>query len=60
MIAEAAPPRFIRSEQRPMPVMRPQTAPQSAYGGSMLGMARGTSNLPRPVPLNADYNNPGG
>jgi hypothetical protein len=65
MIAEAAPPRFIRSEPRPMPVMRPQTAPQSAYGGSvyggsMLGMARGTSNLPRPVPLNAAYNNPGG
>jgi len=60
MIAEAAPPRFIRSEQRPMPVMRPQTAPQSAYGGSMLGMARGTSNLPRPVPLNSDYSNSGG
>jgi len=58
MIAEAAPPRFIRSEQRPL--MRPQTAPQSAYGGSMLGMARSTSNLPRPVPLNADYSNSGG
>ncbi len=60
MIAEVAPARFIRSEPRAMPVMRPQTAPPSAYGGSMLGMARGTSNLPRPVPLNATYNNPGG
>ena len=60
MIAEAAPPRYIRSEQRPLPVMRPQAAPPSEYSGSMLGMARGTSNLPRPVPLNADYNNSGG
>lgn len=60
MIAEAAPPRYIRSEQRPLPVMRPQTAPPAEYSGSMLGMARGTSNLPRPVPLNADYNNSGG
>jgi len=60
MIAEGVPPRFTRSEQRPMAVTRPQTAPQAAYGGSMLGMARGTSNLPRPVPLNADYSNSGG
>jgi len=60
MIAEAVPPRIFHSEQRPMPVMRPPTAPQSAYGGSMLGMARGASNLPRPVPVNADYSNSGG
>ena len=60
MIAEGVPSRFIRSEQRPMAFARPQTAPPAAYGGSMLGMARGTSNLPRPVPLNADYSNSGG
>jgi len=60
MVAETVPSRFVRSEQRPMAVMRPSTAPQSAYGGSMLGMARGASNLPRPVPLNADYTKSGG
>ena len=60
MVAETVPSRFIRSEQRPMAVMRPPAAPQSAYGGSMLGMARGASNLPRPVPLNADYTKSGG
>jgi hypothetical protein len=57
VFAEAAPPRFIRSERPPMPVIRAQTVPQSAYGGSMLGMAHGMSSLPRPVPLNAAYNN---
>jgi hypothetical protein len=59
VIAEAAPQRFIRPEQRP-PVVRPQPVPRSAIGGSMLGMAHGMSSLPQPVPLNASYSNSGG
>lgn len=56
VIAEAAPPRFMPSERRSMPLMRPRTMPQSEFGGSMLGMAHGMSNLPRPLPVDAAYN----
>lgn len=57
--AAAAPSRFAASaQQRPMPPMRPQSTPgTAAYGGSMLGMAHAGASLPRPMPLNAAYNN---
>lgn len=60
VMAEAAPRRLVAAVRRPMPAMRPPTAPQPAYGGyggSMLGMARGMSSVPRPVPVNAAYSN---
>lgn len=62
VLAEAAAARFIRPEPRPMPVMRPRPAPQPAFGGSLLGMARATSDLPppRPVPLDTVYNSNSG
>jgi hypothetical protein len=59
VIAEAATQRFSQVEQRP-PLIRPQAAPRSALGGSMLGMAHGMSTLPQPVPLNTAYSNSGG
>ena len=54
-----------------MPVMQPHPAVAArtmppGFGGSMLGMAHSTQNLPapqplpRPVPLNASFDNSGG
>jgi hypothetical protein len=44
---------------RPMPAYpaNPNFAASAPYGGSLLGMARGSSPVPRPMPVNATYNN---